>query len=164
MSSIKLVICEGCSKEFSKLTKYVNAANRKGRKHYCSLSCQATHKNLTDPRFRHNENLKKGGKTKDEYSDFRWIYQRCVGRKKCNLDIEDIKNQWDRQNGLCALSGLPMKLRNKNITIFEQASLDRIDSSKPYQKDNIQFVILSLNYAKSTASNDEFKKFLQSLR
>jgi hypothetical protein len=78
--------------------------------------------------------------------------------------LETIKQQWDEQKGICALSGLEMKLRHKHISIFEQASLDRIDSSKPYEKGNIQFVILSLNYAKSNTDNREFVTFLAKLR
>jgi len=163
MSTTKLVECHGCQKHFEKPTKYITAAEKKGRRHYCSLSCQAIHKNKTDPRFRHNENLKRGGKERDEFSDFRWMFARTKARQKSNISLEEIKDQWDKQKGLCAVSGLPLKLRKKGVSIFEQASLDRIDSSKPYEKGNIQFIILSLNYAKSTANNEEFISFVRSL-
>ena len=43
------------------------------------------------------------------------------------------------------------------------ASLDRIDSSLPYEVGNIQFVSRTLNYAKNSMSHDEFEEFLDLL-
>lgn len=61
------------------------------------------------------------------------------------------------QNKRCALSGVEIILsgwfsdRNKN-----NASLDRIDSSKGYTKDNVQWVHKDINFMKSNKSDKEF--------
>lgn len=44
------------------------------------------------------------------------------------------------------------------------ASLDRIDSSKGYVKGNVQFVCLSMNYAKNGFSDQQIKDFVDSIR
>lgn len=71
---------------------------------------------------------------------------------------------WDlylKQNEICALSGLPIKLERSisrkkgcsNIT----ASLDRIDSSKGYIEGNVQWVHKDINYIKQDLDEDYFK-------
>ena len=66
------------------------------------------------------------------------------------------------QNRCCALTGLPLVfappgkiavgLRSK----FQTASLDRIDSSKGYTADNVQWVHKDINYMKSDLTEVEF--------
>jgi len=68
------------------------------------------------------------------------------GAKNRNLCLEiTIINAWDlfiSQRGYCALTGLPIYLTyNSNQT----ASLDRIDSSKGYTQDNIQWIHKDIN-------------------
>ena len=41
------------------------------------------------------------------------------------------------------------------------ASVDRIDSSKPYIKDNIQFVSRNMNYAKNIMSHEQMLEFIK---
>jgi hypothetical protein len=70
---------------------------------------------------------------------------------------EDMWNLWNKQNGNCALSGLKLRIeRNykkmKNMT----ASLDRIDSTKGYTVDNIQWIHKDLNRMKSDYPNQYF--------
>lgn len=102
----------------------------------------------------------------DEYTPYRYYYAKTVSRGKCALSLNDIKTLWEKQKGICALSGLPMQLRKKNRRndMFTVASLDRIDSSKAYEPGNIQFVILSLNLGKNDASNDAYMEFLRKLK
>lgn len=163
-SKYETVLCSGCGNNFKKERKYITAANKTARKHFCSLSCQMTFRNKTDKRFKHSENLKKGHNKSDELSPFRFYFRKAKSRNKCNLTLLEIKEQWISQNSLCALSGIEIRLNGQNETYFDLASLDRIDSSKPYQKGNIQFVCLPLNLAKNTQTNDEFKKFLEKIK
>ena len=44
------------------------------------------------------------------------------------------------------------------------ASLDRKDSSKDYDIDNVQFVAYGINLAKNSFSDDEIKAFIECLR
>lgn len=163
------VYCENCKKEFEKQERYVKITERKGRKHFCTLSCSAKFQLLDDTsNFKpHPEYLIPGNaiNRKDENSEFRYYIRKAIYRQKLgDLTIEDISDCWYRQAGKCALSGLPMKLRGQHTSEFEMASLDRIDSRKPYEKNNIQFVVLPLNRAKHSSSNENFKYFLKKLK
>ncbi len=69
-----------------------------------------------------------------------------------NISIEYISNLLDKQNHKCILSGLDIHL----IKDKETASLDRIDSSRDYSIDNIQWVHKDINKIKSDLSLDKF--------
>jgi len=165
MSIAKTTVqCKNCLSSFEKELRYVKAAEKKGRDNFCTLSCNTSYRNKTDSRFRHNENLKIGG-FKDEFSDFRFYLRKARTRKKNNnLTLQDIKECWEKQKGLCAFTNLPIKLNGQHQNQFECASLDRIDSDKPYEVGNIQFVALPLNYAKNNSKNAEFIEFLQKIK
>lgn len=68
-----------------------------------------------------------------------------------SITIEDAWNQFLKQDGKCALTGLTLifapkrKLEECGHTT---ASLDRIDSNKPYDVDNIQWVHKDINRIK----------------
>lgn len=158
------VQCKNCSLLFEKELRYIKVAEKKGRPHFCSRSCHTSYRCKTDIRFSHKENLRKGS-MKDEFSDFRYYLRKASSRKKNNnLSLQDIKDCWDHQEGMCAFTGFSLKLNGHHSNLFECASLDRIDSNKPYEIGNIQFISLSLNYAKNNSNNEEFIKFLDKIR
>ena len=68
-----------------------------------------------------------------------------------DLSIEFIGDLLEKQNNLCALSKLPISYITKSI------SLDRIDSSKGYTKDNVQWVHKDINMMKRHYSTEYFK-------
>ena len=71
---------------------------------------------------------------------------------KFSIDIKDIWNQYLKQNMKCALTGLPIVMR-------DTASLDRIDSSRGYEIDNIQWVHKKLNVMKWDLPQEDFVNF-----
>lgn len=73
-----------------------------------------------------------------------------------NVTIEDIWNQYEKQNGKCALTGLDLKFRTKSKSSDGTASLDRIDSKIGYEVDNIQWVHKDVNFMKMKYSQDYF--------
>ena len=87
-----------------------------------------------------------------------------VGAKKrsieFNVTIEYLWNLFQKQDGKCALSKLPIELKPTKIGGIERtASVDRIDSSKGYIEGNIQWVHKNINFMKQTSSQAEFIKF-----
>ena len=64
-----------------------------------------------------------------------------------------LQEKWDEQNGLCALSGTPMTYISGQGLVDTNVSIDRIDSNKPYEKDNIQLICHRLNTMKSNLSD-----------
>lgn len=83
-----------------------------------------------------------------------------------NIDLDDIKNLYEKQNGLCELSGIEMthitsertedqKTHNYN---FYNASVDRMDPLKQYDIDNIQLVCAIVNRMKYTYNVVDYKQ------
>ena len=92
----------------------------------------------------------------EDISGHTWsLIKRRAFQRDVSFEIT-IKDAWDRyqqQKGKCALTGLPLTLfPNTCIT----ASLDRIDSSKGYTLDNIQWVLKAVNIMKNSYSMEFF--------
>jgi len=77
-----------------------------------------------------------------------------------NITIEFAWELYQRQNGKCAISGIPLKMNfrrwSRNDADDNTASLDRIDSSKPYEADNVQWVHKHINWMKNKFSQQYF--------
>jgi hypothetical protein len=75
-----------------------------------------------------------------------------------NITIEDGWNLFLSQNKQCALSGVDLCFAESYTTqrIHQTASLDRIDSSKGYTLDNIQWVHKEINMLKMNCDNQKF--------
>ena len=63
----------------------------------------------------------------------------------------------------CPILGMPLKWNNGQAE-DDSYSIDRIDSSKPYTKDNIQFVSRNINYAKHSLSHEQMLEFLKMIK
>lgn len=63
----------------------------------------------------------------------------------CDLTLQTLHDMYEDQQGRCALSGV---LMNEAPLTSRAVSLDRIDSKRPYQRDNVHLVCLCMNIAK----------------
>lgn len=148
-----------------------------GRKNYCCRRCVGLASNKgrkpesyqylhSEANLQHLQSI--CGNQRDALTPFRYTLRVCKNRfKECTLTLEDLAEVWKRQSGLCVYTGLPLILPTstnlKTIDITMRASLDRIDSSKGYTKDNIQFVSTPINYMKLTMSDKQAKQFLKAI-
>lgn len=74
-----------------------------------------------------------------------------------SISIEEGWKLFEKQNKLCAMSGVPITFRTQKADSPNQsASLDRIDSSKGYIPGNVQWIHKTLNKLKLAMPNDEF--------
>jgi hypothetical protein len=76
-----------------------------------------------------------------------------------DLTKEFLWDLYEKQNGKCALTGLNISLADKSPekdNLSCTASVDRIDSEKGYQEDNIQWVHQDLNFMKQRFKQDHF--------
>lgn len=74
-----------------------------------------------------------------------------------DVTIQDVWDIFEKQQGKCALSGLDLVFYKNHKNKGEQtASLDRIDSSRGYTKDNLQWIHKDINYMKSDLPQDAF--------
>lgn len=65
------------------------------------------------------------------------------------------------QNNKCSITGIELVWKPNNIY---QASIDRIDSSKGYLKNNIQLVLHSINRMKLDYTTDKFKTIINEIK
>ena len=82
-----------------------------------------------------------------------------------SITKEDAWKLFEKQGGKCALSGLPLNFvsdwsRNKKK---QTASLDRIDNTKGYTLDNIQWLHRRINFMKHTMTVEEFIGFCEAV-
>lgn len=147
--------CSFCGNRFVTDLKYYTRRQKLNEdKWYCNRTCK-------------NNVIKT-----DEFSPFRTFLILCKKNVKnknleFDLDLEYLKHLWENQKGICPFSKIKMVLFptcNKTEFKPDAASLDRIDSSKGYVKGNVQFVCLSINYAKNRFDTNEFVDFLSRIR
>lgn len=146
-------LCFKCNKELNVENFYKDKSSTNGLQTYCK-KCSVS-------------NTKKWGSTfegflKKLYKDIQNNSERKSKKIDVCISIDDIKDIYNKQNGLCALTGIPLTYtiqnsRNtENIVNKYNISVDRIDSTKDYVKDNIQLVCAIINRMKMDLSESTF--------
>jgi hypothetical protein len=75
-----------------------------------------------------------------------------------SLPVEDAYEVYEKQQGKCVLSGIPLTFHHKDSKL-KLASLDRIDSSVPYTKENVQWLHKHINHMKADFTQSEFIEY-----
>ena len=165
------VTCPVCKTSFPRRQAEHNRSVRLGRIEYCTRKCQGTalQDNLGECKGVGHTDCLISNNRRDAFTGFRYYLRKAKERHPTsNMTLEDVKEQWRKQEGLCAYTGIPLNLQEDNwvkanlrtVKEYTLASLDRIDSSKPYDKDNIQFVSLSINLMKRTMTDADTKELI----
>lgn len=76
----------------------------------------------------------------------------------CDITLEDMITKYNEQNGLCAITNVKM---SHKIGSLDSVSIDRIDNTIGYTKENIHLVTKWINLGKNTASLDAIKTAFQ---
>jgi len=157
--------CDSCNKEFTRRLTEHKRSLRKGRKEFCSRTCAGNFvvSNFGDKANRDTSHLR-GYSRKDEFTGLRKfirISKRRADEKNqsCDLDLPFLKELWEKQNGICPLTGWSLVLKQFNSCIPNQASIDRIDNSKGYIKENVRFIALIANYCRNNFSDEQLIDF-----
>lgn len=104
-----------------------------------------------------NACAKRGGY--GEISGFYWANVK-QGAKRRNITFSlSIKRAWElfvQQEGRCALSGVELVFTWRSANKEQTASLDRIDSSKGYVIENVQWVHKDINNMKQAMTESKF--------
>jgi hypothetical protein len=74
---------------------------------------------------------------------------------KVKITLQDLLQQWYKQNGKCALTGWTMT-HEPSVKTATNVSIDRVDPALDYTADNISLVCSVVNYAKWRFTQDEF--------
>jgi hypothetical protein len=141
---------EWCSKCKNVLPKTMFAYRKDGTKRSCK-ECEKTyreaHKN-PDYHKKYNKVYKQNNIEK-----VLWLSAKKRSSSKgliFNIEIEDINIP-----EYCPILGIKIEVNGEKIN---SPSLDRIDSTKGYEKDNIQVISWRANWLKGNASLEEIKK------
>ncbi len=73
------------------------------------------------------------------------------------VTVQDLEDLWVAQDGKCCWSGAPLNAHRRSIW---KVSLDRIDCSAGYTKENVQLSSWFMNRARGNLSVEEFKQAL----
>jgi len=161
--------CANCGVEFEKPESEIKRNQKIGRPNFCSRSCVGKNNVKNLPTNSKNYDISKHSKWRiDEYTPFRYHLRNVKKRdKEFNLTLDDLKQVWDNQNGICPFLGINLILsgysRIEKNPIYS-ASIDRIDSTKGYTKDNIQWVSRSMNLMKNTMTNEQVFEILNLIK
>ena len=156
--------CKNCGIEFQKPLTEIRRNEKLSRPNFCTRTCVGKHniKNFGDKKF----DLTTLGYKRfaDEYSKFRYHFRNIKKRNQpIDVNIEDLKSQWEIQNGICEFTGVNLILSSyskisKNP--IYAASLDRIDNSKGYIKGNIRWVSRAINWMKNSMSDNMLNELI----
>lgn len=155
--------CFICNKEFERsISEYNRQQIKRKSKPCCSRVC--THK-LINIHLKPNLGTLRV-KVSNELSPFRVFLRRSKKHiKGCTLTLEELKDIWEKQQGTCTYTKIKLVLPyRKGKHPANTASLDRIDSSKGYTANNVQFVCMVINKLKGTMSDEETKTFIQQIK
>lgn len=161
---VTLYKCTCCEKwlpetKFSKDSSNLHG-NRGGRCQQCK-DCQrkkyyAERQRLLENdfaalRYKLNQALKSARRRAKQYNRF------------IDIDMEYMFYLWQKQKGKCALTGVDLTYKFYEGRVNSNLSIDRIDSTKGYVKDNVQLVCMAANQMKNDLSMDEFIQMCESV-
>lgn len=118
-------------------------------------TCKSCESNIAKKKWHE----KRANQTLDEAIQYKFYQAKYRSQSKQRdfcLSIEDVKKQWEKQNGLCYYTGVPMEIKTKNPNHF---SIDRIDSSKGYAPENIVLCTHIINLMKNDFSTEIFVEY-----
>jgi signal recognition particle GTPase len=150
--------CKKCG-EFKPISEFYESQN--------SLLCKYHHKEDAKKRkkeYRLNPKVKEKEKLKYQERKLRMWENYLLSNSKnreCEntLTVEDIKEIYNKQNGLCYWFKVPLipSLIKKHP---QQPSLDRLDNSKGYVKDNVVLSCYAANIGRNETNPDIWLDFL----
>ena len=150
MPTMKEFKCNYCSKINTITLKQYNRRLKRNpnSKLYCNIVCC-------------NKDRIKGKPFTTLYDNAR---RNCLTRnREIDIDTDYIKELWEKQDGKCALSGLPMSFPNSEHKDAFQASIDRIDNDKGYIKGNVRITCLIANLCRNGFSDEDVIKFCEAM-
>ncbi len=173
MSTVTLT-CTNCENDFQKeKSQHIYQVSKGKKNFFCNLSCAASYRNRNNPN--NPPDPQYGNQYSRKYPNgISWYATRCFKDRRFGLMehasrlafANHLLDKLNEQDGRCALTNIPLSLRDvqgkvNEVNSFKIASVDRIDNSLPYQKGNVQWVSVAINFARNRTELEEFKGFLR---
>ena len=161
------VQCDCCNTIYLKDESEVKRNQKLNRLSFCSPRCLGINNTIHLKGVRPDASHLNSGNRRDEYTGFREHLIRAKRRTQdVNIDLEDLKQTWEEQQGICPYSKVQLRFVSKtgrNNPIYAM-SLDRKDSKLGYVKGNIQFISIAMNLMKNSMSEEEMQELLMILK
>lgn len=159
--------CYGCEtyKNVDNFQKFSRNTHRASKQPYCKQCSYkkeliSNSKNKRDDLGRHLSSLVYGCRGRSKNT---WKLGGSQRGKECSITKEDLLELWYKQDGKCALSGISMEnMINGGYNIFN-TSVDRLDGSKGYIKDNVRLVCNKVNIMRSDMKDEELLMFCKAI-
>ena len=140
--------CPVCQTEFTP---------RSGVHKYCTESCKDKAKYL----FGQETTEKQYSKISGNWNRY---FSRLLAKGRKELSVDFLLDLLDKQQGVCALSGIPLTCTLEKGKRFKtNASIDRIKAGEDYSSDNVQLVCSAVNSWRSDTDLDEFIWFCKQI-
>lgn len=82
-----------------------------------------------------------------------------------HITLQDIKDKYKDQKGLCYWSKTPLRLHYQKVSYHPLGvSVDRLENNKGYSKDNIVLCLRLINLGKNQYPSDEFPTVIEILK
>jgi hypothetical protein len=184
------LFCRKCGKKFKRSTQEYRRDLKLYKSVFCSMSCSVSFGNIT--RFRDEftpfrwylkrsqDKIKTSNRFKITINDkcsLKQLRERQIKKAaklmpviKNNLTTKYLKRLWEKQNGLCPLTGWALHMPTSTQGKYEvgkermkAASLDRINNSKGYVKGNVRYIAMIANFARNKFSDVDLINFCKAV-
>lgn len=135
-------LCKNCDAEFQFST------SRKTQV-FCSHDCGVKYR--TKHVYKYKYTVVHRGRTPESFLKA----LRVKKSDRRDLDISFLVGLYNKQKGLCAVSGVPMTYICGKGVVDTNISIDRIDSNVGYEEDNIQLVCRRVNMMKLDKNKED---------
>jgi len=157
--------CNIC-REVKEESCFAFSDNKRGKRYECKL--------CYNKKSRAKDRVVIRTKEKARYEDpkfrFTFLVRNAKQRAKekgfdFEIDKEFVEHLYEKQNKVCAVTNRPFVFETNGVENrhMYSPSIDRVDSSKGYTKDNIQLVTYHYNLAKSVYTHEDLLQMLKDI-
>lgn len=152
-------LCVVCERYLLKSEFRSESRNRDGHHSYCNECGSARSNRYNQKRIRESWVERLMAYVRTAYASKRRI--KVQTWEPTDLDVEFLWLLLKQQEGRCHWTGIELSLTMGNIL---SVSLDRLDCSRGYRRDNVVLCCKAANLARSDSSPEEMRTFIEMIR
>ena len=152
--------CSKCKIIKSENDFYLSQRGSKCKECVLKVTREYKRENRLNPDFKKKESLKQKERRVRLWQNT--LIHDSKRNKEHTLTVNDVNEMFDKQNGLCFWFKIPL-IPSINLKHPQQPSLDRLDRTKGYTRDNVVLCCYSANIGRNENDVETWKKFLSIL-
>jgi hypothetical protein len=155
--------CKSCRR--ATVSAYHKRTNYAANKRYLSKNGKAIHNRINRVYYGSEDGKSVNRaikiRTIEQFLKYKLANIKARAEWPIDIDIQFLTELYQSQDGRCKLSGIKL---THTYNSLRSISIDRIDSSVGYTRDNVQLICRALNLAKQKFSNADMIDFVNELR